>query len=366
MRPDRVQVDPARRRLQQDGDHLAQQRDGARHDHEADDDRRDPVGALEPGGQHDDGGDDDRRRAEQVAEHLEVGTPDGERLRLPPAQQREPDAVGDEPDDGDREHETGLDRPGRQDAGDPADDHADPDDRDDQPVHQRGEDLGALPPEGARGGRGPGGEGRGAERQPDPGGVGEHVPGVGDQRERPGHQPADHLDHQHDEREHEDGESRPRCACAAVECVAVVVAHQPQPELVQPVVVDAEVVRDLVHHRDRDLLDDVGAVVADGQGGQPEDRDAVGQRPGGPEVAALGQRGALVQPEQLGLPVGRPVLDEHDDVVHHRGELVGDLVERIAHGVLELGARHVDHGHHPACSDAGDRGHDRPLWRSGR
>src|SRR5665647_1804292 len=43
------------------------------------------------------------------------------------------------------------------------------------------------------------------------------------------------------------------------------------PELVQPVVVDAEMMGDLVHHRDRHLVQDLLARVAHAQLGSPED-----------------------------------------------------------------------------------------------
>ena len=49
-------------------------------------------------------------------------------------------------------------------------------------------------------------------------------------------------------------------------------------QFVQAVVVDAEVVRDLVDHRDGDLVDDLGLGVADVQQGLAVDRDGVRQR----------------------------------------------------------------------------------------
>ena len=53
--------------------------------------------------------------------------------------------------------------------------------------------------------------------------------------------------------------------------VGVVVSHGSVPaQLVQPLVVDAEVVGDLVHDGDGDLLDHVLAAVADGQRREPD------------------------------------------------------------------------------------------------
>ncbi len=48
------------------------------------------------------------------------------------------------------------------------------------------------------------------------------------------------------------------------------------PEIVQAVIVDAEVVRDLMHHRNPDLLDDFVPGLAQAQGGVLEDHDPVG------------------------------------------------------------------------------------------
>ncbi|CPU66197.1 Uncharacterised protein [Mycobacteroides abscessus] len=103
-------------------------------------------------------------------------------------------------------------------------------------------------------------------------------------------------------------------------------------------------VRDLVDDGHRHLLDHVLARLADGERRVPEDRDAVGQRARRPHVVALRERHPLVEPEQLGVVVGRVVLDEHHDVVHLRRQLLGDEVQPVAHGVLEVGPRHL---HHP-------------------
>ena len=46
-------------------------------------------------------------------------------------------------------------------------------------------------------------------------------------------------------------------------------------QLMQPVVVDPEVVGDLVRHGDLDLFSDLVGVGTDAQGGQPEDGDPV-------------------------------------------------------------------------------------------
>src|SRR3712207_3661088 len=90
-------------------------------------------------------------------------------------------------------------------------------------------------------------------------------------------------------------------------------------ELVQPVVVDAEVVRDLVDDGDRDLLDDLLGGRADVTDRLAVDHDPVGQR-AAVLPAALGQRVALVEAQEVGF-VGVAVLHQDDDVVHQRQQL---------------------------------------------
>ena len=62
-------------------------------------------------------------------------------------------------------------------------------------------------------------------------------------------------------------------------------------------------------------------------------RSAAGRSGSGPaaprvELAPLGQRDALVEPQQLRAVGGRVVLDHDHAVVDHRRQLVGDLVQR--------------------------------------
>src|SRR5690625_2118696 len=119
-------------------------------------------------------------------------------------------------------------------------------------------------------------------------------------------------------------------------------------QLVEARVVDAEVMGDLVHHGDRDLLDDFLAALTDPQGGAAEDGDPVGQRAGGPPVVALGQRGALIQAREVRLAhLGRRrVLDEDGGVVHLGRQLRWHQVESVAPGVLELRSGHLHHAPH--------------------
>src|SRR3954470_9126021 len=96
-------------------------------------------------------------------------------------------------------------------------------------------------------------------------------------------------------------------------------------QFVEAGVVDAEVVRDLVDDGDRDLLDHLVLGLADVADGLAVDHDPVGQRTA-VLPASLGQRVALVEPEQVGLLLVE-VLHEDDDVVQQRHQLRRDLVE---------------------------------------
>ncbi len=65
------------------------------------------------------------------------------------------------------------------------------------------------------------------------------------------------------------------------------------------------------------------------------EREAVDRDDVGPFLAgAFGVRHAVVEAEQVGL-VGITIGDLHDDVVEHRLQLVGELVEGIGDELLE-------------------------------
>src|SRR4051795_2557142 len=112
------------------------------------------------------------------------------------------------------------------------------------------------------------------------------------------------------------------------------------PELLQPLVGDAEVVRDLVDDGVPHLLDDVLQVAGPTAQRQPVDRDPVRQH-SAVRRRPRGQRHALVEPEQVGRAA--VVRNEDRDFAHHPAELGRDRVERLLDEAPERLLVDVDH-----------------------
>ena len=70
--------------------------------------------------------------------------------------------------------------------------------------------------------------------------------------------------------------------------------------------------------------------------------DAVGKLADAVAVA-LGQRPAVVQPEQVEAAVLGAVLDDEDDVVEPVDHVVGKLIELVDHELLEGRGIHLHH-----------------------
>jgi hypothetical protein len=147
-------------------------------------------------------------RADQVAEHLEVGAAHADRVAAA-AEHEQRGHVGAESDDGHDEHGGaedvgvgGVDQPVC-----PLHRHEHRDDAEQHAVDQRTENLRALVAEGLPVGRRTGGDEDRHERHHEAQQVGEHVPGVGEQRERSGDERAHDLDHE-EHRDDHDGDDQ--------------------------------------------------------------------------------------------------------------------------------------------------------------
>src|SRR5918994_982859 len=117
-------------------------------------------------------------------------------------------------------------------------------------------------------------------------------------------------------------------------------------ELAEACVVDAEVMCDLVDHGDPDLVCELRFVTGPLAQGPAEDCDPIGHRARVVDRRPVGELHPLVEAQECARPSAellarRPVLDEHHDVVHVRGEIGRNGVERVADELLETIARHL-------------------------
>jgi hypothetical protein len=195
--PDVVEVEVCRRRLQEHVDGVPHQRERPGQDQHRDQQRHHRVRADEAGAEHHQRGDDHPDGADQVAEHLEIGGPHVQRLVAPADQQRQRHRIREQADDREREHRPGVDVGRVHHASYALDRQVAADTEQHHGVQQRGQDLGAVQAEGPPRGGWEARDVRRGQRQADGGRVGQHVPRVGEQRERPADERADHLDDHH-------------------------------------------------------------------------------------------------------------------------------------------------------------------------
>src|SRR3954463_11543902 len=98
------------------------------------------------------------------------------------------------------------------------------------------------------------------------------------------------------------------------------------PEFLEPLVRDAEVVRDLVDYRVPDVAHHSVEIAGPAADRQPVDRDP-GRKASGVRRRPRRDRHALVEPEQVWCPA--VVLDHDGDVAHQPAQLGRDRVERL-------------------------------------
>ena len=225
--PDRVGVEVARGALEQHEPALAQQAPGGAQHQRRDDERGDRVGLAEAGGEDDRAGDRRAQRRVEVGHHVRAGALDVQRAALRPRQRPRRAEVDRRPEQADHDHDPALDV-GR--VAEPAHgldaDHAGQHEQRGA-VDLRAEDLGAPEAEGEAPGRRPRRQAQRHEGEPDRAGVGEHVRGVGEQRERVRQQARHDLD---DHEAEDQPEREPQLAAVGVGrdpvvVMAVVVGH---------------------------------------------------------------------------------------------------------------------------------------------
>ena len=109
----------------------------------------------------------------------------------------------------------------------------------------------------------------------------------------------------------------------------------------QALFTDAEVMGDLVHHGDPNLLHHFLTRLAPTTNRRAKDRDAVGQMPG-VVVTATGERHTFIQPEQA-RATWLLVLHEDNDVVHEAGQFRREGVQGLTYEVVEFLLRELHH-----------------------
>ena len=167
--------------------------------------------ASNPVRHDDEGGDDHERRADEVAEHLEVGAAQVDRVLRAAAQHEHRREVGQEAQHRDDEHRHALHLVrlalgARHEPPDGRDGHRHRDDEQDHAVHEGAEHLGPPVPVGLPVGRRPRRDHRRDERDDEADEVARHVTGVGEQGERAAEDAADDL---HDEERADDRDRDP-------------------------------------------------------------------------------------------------------------------------------------------------------------
>jgi hypothetical protein len=189
---------------------------------ERDEDRCRRIGPLPAEGPDQDAGGDGLHAAQGVGEDVQPGAAHVQALVPPAAQDAQADQVDRQAADGDADHDRGLDGGGVAEPVGGLDHHPDRDGRESGAVGQGGEDLGAvIAPGAARVGRALG-DPHGEQGEAEGRGVGQHVPGVGEEGQGAG-EPAAHGLGQHVGRGEAQGEREPAAVAGGGLAVPVVV-----------------------------------------------------------------------------------------------------------------------------------------------
>ena len=214
-RADLARVRPRGRALEQHAHGLAEDAGRAQDDEQADQDRRDRVGVGPAGRKHDEPRDDNAGGGGEVGEHVQHGRADVQ-TGAGAVEHARSGEVDEEAGDARCEHPASRDA-GR--IGEPPgrlpDDPGAEDDEDER-VRECGQHLGAPPAEAPLRRCRPVREPRREEGEPERERVREHVRRVGEQRERPGHEPGEHLDSGEPEHERERRRQGPLLSAVSV------------------------------------------------------------------------------------------------------------------------------------------------------
>ncbi len=203
-------VEARGRGLHEDPARLAQQAVGGPEHQRRDQQRCDPVGAVEPPDQDQRAGDRGCDEGKEVGDDMEEGPLDVEAAPLGPGEHPRRHQVHHDPDQSHDQDQPALHIRRVDQPADALEDDQRPEQQQRDPVDLGGEDLGPSHPVGEAAGRRPLGQPQRGQRQPDRNGVREHVARVGDQRQGGAHDPRHELGHHEADDQRERAGEAPR------------------------------------------------------------------------------------------------------------------------------------------------------------
>ena len=211
-----VEADARRGGFEQHVRRLADQAHGADDDDEGDDPGQDRVETVPAGDADDDAAGEHPDRREGVAHDVHARAADVQ-AAVGARQDAERQQIDQQPRQRDPGHQPALDGQRRRESLEGLVEHGGRDQDQQRAVRERGQDLQPVVSIGllGRGGQRSQAGRHEAEHQGEQ--VGQHVPGVGDQRQAPGQQAADDLDDQDRPGEGDDGDQLPRLGPARFE-----------------------------------------------------------------------------------------------------------------------------------------------------
>jgi len=192
---DGARLDALRRAFQEDRRRITQDRPRAREDEDADEHADDRVRLQPARRENDHGRDGDTERAEEIGQDVPKRTLDVETVPARPVQDRPRREIDPHSEDRDQQHPAGKYRLGALESSDRLDEDPDRERHERDAVGERSENFRALVTERSLGRGRLRGKPHGHQRQSDRHIVRHHVHGVRENRETPGENAPDHLDH---------------------------------------------------------------------------------------------------------------------------------------------------------------------------
>ena len=226
VRPQSVNIEVGWGSLRQNPERLAPQAPSSRHDEKPNQRREQRIGVAPAGRHRDDGSCNDPEGTDQVGNHLVVGALHVEGFLGPGPQQSPRDHVHHKTADRDQQHRPHQDLSRLPQAACRLDQHVAAHQQEQSGVGQRGKDLPAVETVGLASPRLDSvGRQDGGQRHSKTEGVGCHMAGIGNQRQRTGEGTRDPLDHHEADNEYKGDRERPEMTTPGAGSVRVGAAH---------------------------------------------------------------------------------------------------------------------------------------------